>query len=76
MKCLGEHPLMAGRIEGHHSTKETRQKSLRSFPPQSVKTSLVAKIVETWERLPCDIRDEEKESVMKAKVKQWAKAIV
>jgi hypothetical protein len=49
--------------------KATRQASSREFPPQSEKTSLVSKLVETWEKIPDHIKKEEKESVAKKKIK-------
>jgi len=47
-----EHPLMKGRLEKHMTGKHTRQATRRCFPPQSIKDSLVGRLVEVWENLP------------------------
>jgi hypothetical protein len=44
----------------------------RNFLPQFEKSSLVSKLVETWEQLQVHIQREEKASVMKKKKKSWA----
>jgi hypothetical protein len=74
-KCAhnwGDHPLTSHRVEGHQSERNTRQATSRSFPPQHEKSSLVSRLVETWEKLPVHIQGEEKQSVVKKKIKSWA----
>jgi len=67
------HPLTQGRIEGHLGGKKTRQATNRDLPPQSTgSSSLISRVVEVWERLPREIREEKKESVVKTKIKQWS----
>jgi hypothetical protein len=60
-------------VEGHQSERNTRQATSRSFPPQHEKSSLVSRLVETWEKLPVHIQGEEKQSVIKKKIKSWAR---
>jgi hypothetical protein len=38
---------------------------------QGMSTSIISRIVETWEELPVDIRVEERKSVMRRKIKAW-----
>jgi hypothetical protein len=74
-KCAhnwGDHPLTSHRVEGHQSERNTRQATSRSFPPQHEKSSLVSRLEETWEKLPVHIQGEEKQSVVKKKIKSWA----
>jgi hypothetical protein len=59
-------------VERHQSERNTRQATSRSFPPQYEKSSLVSRLVETWEKLPVHIQGEEKQSVVKKKIKSWA----
>jgi hypothetical protein len=42
-------------------------------PPQHEKSSLVSRLVETWEKLPVHIQGEERQSVVKKKIKSWAR---
>jgi hypothetical protein len=51
--------------------KATRQASSRVFPPQSDKSTIISRIVETWEELPVNIRVEERKSVVIRKIKAW-----
>jgi hypothetical protein len=67
------HPLTGGRIEEQQPKKATRQASSREFPPQSEKTLLVSRLVETWVKIPDHIKKEERESVAKKKIKSWVK---
>jgi hypothetical protein len=60
-------------VEGHQSERTTRQATSRSFPPQHEKSSLVSRLVETWEKLPVHVQGEEKQSVVKKKIKSWAR---
>jgi hypothetical protein len=70
------HPLTSHRVEGHQSERTTRQATSRSFPPQHEKSSLVSRVVETWEKLPVHLQGKEKQSVVKKKIKSWAKRVV
>jgi hypothetical protein len=67
------HPLTGGHIEEQQPKKVTRQASSREFPPQSEKTLLVSRLVETWEKIPDHIKKTEKESVAKKKIKSCLK---
>jgi hypothetical protein len=67
------HPLTGGCIEEQQLKKATRQASSREFPPQSEKTLLVSRLVETREKIPDHIKKEEKESVAKKKINLWVK---
>jgi hypothetical protein len=51
--------------------KATRQAASRVFPPQSDKSTIISRVVETWEELPVDIRVEERKSVVIRKIKAW-----
>jgi hypothetical protein len=46
---------------------------VQTFPPQHEKSSLVSRLVETWEKLPVHVQGEEKQSVVKKKIKSWAR---
>jgi hypothetical protein len=77
-KCAhnwNDHPLTNHRVEGHQSERATRQATSRSFSPQHEKSSLVSRLVETWEELPVHIQGEEK-LVVKIKIKSWANKYV
>jgi hypothetical protein len=50
--------------------KATRQALSREFPPQSEKSSLVSRLLET---IPDHINEEKKKSVAKKKIKSWVK---
>jgi len=52
------HPLTMGRIKGHMSGRNTRQGTLRQHPPQSLPNSLIHRMVEVWEELPSNIKEE------------------
>jgi hypothetical protein len=70
-KCAhkwGDHPLTSHRVEGHQSERTTRQATSRSFPLQHEKSSLVSRLVKTWEKLPVHVQGEEKQSVVKNKI--------
>ena len=54
-----EHPLTRNLIEEHTNARPIRQ-NLRVFLPQKVKGSIIHSLVETWEQLPKEIRQEEK----------------
>jgi hypothetical protein len=58
------------------SERATRQATSRSFPPQHEKSSLVSRLVETWEKLPVHVQGEEKQSVVGKKIKSWASKYV
>ena len=64
-------PLTNGRIEEHFSARQTRQKTQRSYPPQSTQGSLLSRMVEVWERLPDVVKTEENWDCAKAKIKKW-----
>jgi hypothetical protein len=79
LKCAhnwNDHPLTNHRVEGHQSERATRQATSRSFPTQHEKSLLVSRLVETWEQLPVHIQREEKQSVVKKKIKSWASKYV
>ena len=62
--------LMGTRLE-NHSNRCTRQRTQRSFPPQSNIGSLPHKLVEMWEQMPDNIKIEScPEKAFKA-IKQW-----
>jgi hypothetical protein len=61
------------RVEGQQSERTTRQATSTNFPPQHEKSSLVSRLVETWEKLPVHVQGEEKQSVVKKKIKSWAR---
>ena len=65
-------PLAQGRLKGHFSGRQTRQATQRTFPPQNVKGSLLSRLVEIWEELPKNIRQEEDKEVAKGRIKTWA----
>ena len=71
VKNWQSNPLASGRIEEHFSARQTRQKTQRTFPPQSTKGSLLSRVVEVWEKLPEDVRGEEKWECAKVKIKTW-----
>jgi hypothetical protein len=73
-KCAqksGDHPITSHRVEGHQSKRATRQTTTsRSFPTQQEKSSLVSRMVDTWEKLPVHIiQGEEKKSVVNKEIK-------
>ena len=75
-KCSQEwetHPLTSGRIEQHQVERITRQ-SARTFPPQTVGTgkSIISRLIELWEVLPQEIKLENKVTVAKRKISEWA----
>jgi hypothetical protein len=70
------HPLTSHRLERHQSERTTRQATSRSFPPQHKKSSLVSRLVETWEKLQGHVQGEEKQSVVKKNIKSWARQYV
>ena len=77
-KCGGDwenHPLALGRLEGHHSGRQTRQSTQRAFPPQPVKESLLSRVVEIWEKLPENIKQEKDKEVVKSKIKTWSLSV-
>ncbi len=67
------HPLTKGRIKKHQVERRTRQLTKRTLPPQwaSTGTSLVSRLVEIWERLPVDIKEEKCEGRVKLKINKW-----
>ncbi len=76
------HPLTKGQIEKQGEQRQTRQITRPTLPPQSVHkgTSLVPRLVEIWEKLPKDIKDnfvkdESSEKKVKSKFNKWASDI-
>jgi hypothetical protein len=63
-------------VEGHQSERATRQATSRSFPPQHEKSSLVSRLVENREKLPVHAQGEEKQLVVKKKIKSWSSKYV
>ncbi len=72
-QCLTneEHPLVKDRLEAHLGVKTTRQ-SGRTWPPQSTQHSLITKIVEVWERMPSNIRQEKDCLKRKKLIQEWS----
>ena len=73
-KCLAHnnaqsHQLTSGRIKLHSESSRSTRQLKRSFPPQLQKESTISKMVEVWEKLPSEIKDEENELSMKGRVK-------
>ena len=68
------HPLTKGRLHSHISLQGTRQCTQRQYPPQHVPGSLVNRMVELWEMMPRDIKEEKNSRVAKKKIKAWSKA--
>ena len=67
------HPLTKGRLRGNHSLHSTRQGTQRQYPPQQLPGSLVHRMIELWEKLPIDIKQEKNEVQAKKKIKAWSK---
>jgi hypothetical protein len=63
-------------MSNHVMSFMSRQATSRSFPPQHEKSSQVSRLVETWEKLPVHVQGEEKQSVVKKKIKSWASKYV
>jgi len=63
--------LTEGRLESHRSGRDTRQSTLRTFPPQSTVGSLPHSVVEMWEKLPKTIQKEEDLQAAKKAIKAW-----
>ncbi len=72
-KCLtaDAHPLVNSRLEKHLGIKRTRQ-SERTWPPQSTRGSLITRMVEVWECLPCNICEEESNFRRNKLIKKWS----
>ena len=73
-KCLTqeENPLMQDRLEGHYSGRNTRQSTMRNFPPQCTRGTLISRLVETWERLPENVKRTTDWSKAQKSIKEWA----
>ena len=69
------HALTRERLDHHHGGRTTRQNS-RVFPPQRTKSSLMHRIVETWETLPVSIKQEDDERTVRPKIKEWARTLM
>jgi len=67
------HPLTGGRLQSHLHSRNTRQGAQRLHPPQSLPGSLVHRMVEVWERMPLDIKEDTNLVSVKRKIKAWAK---
>lgn len=73
-KCLRTwkvHPLTSGRIDEHYNERTTRQNQ-RIFPPQKIKESIISRLVEVYERLPQEVREEDNVITVKKRIKTWA----
>ena len=69
-----KHPLTKGRLRSHMSMQSTRQYTQRQYPPQQLPGSLVHRMVELWEIMPTDIKEEKNLVVAKKKIKAWSRA--
>ena len=70
-KCLPSwcsHPLTKHRLSGHPKTRCTRQNA-RYLPPQFTPSTL-SFLVETFEEIPCHIRDETRPAPRKIKIRK------
>lgn len=66
-----EHALTKGRITAHQGRKVTRQATMRSYPPQPVKKSIVTRIIEIWEGMPQHIKEEENRAKVRKLIRNW-----
>ena len=66
-----DNALTKGRLEPHHSGRNTRQATMRLFPPQSTVGSLPHKLVEMWEKMPKAIRSLDNQVKAKCSIKVW-----
>ena len=65
-------PLSACRLERHSTNRITQQATSRDFPPQKTKGSLLGRLIEVWELLPADIKQESEKDKVDNKIKLWA----
>jgi len=68
------HPLTEGRIRTHLNIRHTRQSSLREHPPQSVPDSFIHRMVEVWEQMPVDIKNNKNPCHVKKKIRAWVQS--
>ena len=69
-KNWDSHPLTRQRMDHHYTERDTRQKA-RDFPPQKNKKSIIHRLVETWEKLPINIKTKENDNIAKSEIKKW-----
>ena len=73
-KCLTqeENPLMQDRLKDHFSGRSTRRATMRHFPPQCTRDTLLFQLVETWERLPEHVKKTTDWKTAQKSIKEWA----
>ena len=65
-------PLLKGRLEDHTSLRQTRQRTLRAFPPQATRGTLLHRLVETWEKLPVQLRNKSAHEEVRGALKSFS----